>query len=510
MPAATHPSPRPSSSNGDPLAAITGAFPKGAPEVPAGLTRNAARRLAWQRGRLRWKLDENQKAIYDLLATSKFGRFYLNCGRRVGKSFLLCVLALEKCFSTPGAVVKYVAPTAKLIRQNIRPIIQAILEDCPNSLRPKWNNMDSEYRFPNGSVLTVNGCEDGSEENLRGSKADLVLIDECGFIKNLQYVMRSILGPMLLTTGGPMILASTPPVSPAHYSVEVFRTLDARGQAVTRTIYDNPRLTQAAIDRFLEDERGTLTLEQFKKSVPFRREYLAEFIVDSTRQVIPEWDDQKRRECVREVERPEFCDRYVGLDVGFRDGMASVYAYWDFLNARLVVEDELLLFKQTIRATAEEIRKKELLLWQKPDGSPLAPYLRVADNDLLTLAELGEHGLTFIPTAKDNKELAVNGLRQLVAAGKVVVHPRCQNLVKQLYTTVWNEARSSFERNQDGHGDLLDALIYLCRNVRRERNPYPANWGQAGATAQTVYFPRSTSRTPTQATVLHLFKRRVS
>ena len=105
------------------------------------------------------------------------------------------------------------------------------------------------------------------------------------------------------------------------------------------------------------------------------------------------------------------------------------------------------------------------------------PYLRIADNNLQTIADINRHGLTFIPTKKDDKELQVNNLREWIRGYKIFIHPRCRRLISQLGSTVWNKQRTSYERNSEGHGDLLDALVYLVRNVRRDRNPFPADHG---------------------------------
>ena len=98
-------------------------------------------------------------------------------------------------------------------------------------------------------------------------------------------------------------------------------------------------------------------------------------------------------------------------------------------------------------------------------------------SDPLTIADLATHGLYFSPTAKDDKENQVNRVREWVQSGKLFVNPRCQKLLFQLRNTVWNEKRDDFVRTKEGHGDLLDALIYLCRNVDRQHNPYPADAG---------------------------------
>lgn len=432
------------------------------------LTLKQAKRLAWQRGNLKWKLDPNQKEIHALIHSAPRKRYYLNCGRRVGKSYLLAIIGIEFAIKHQNAIIKVAAPTAKMVRQFVLPIYREILKDCPENLRPRFVALDGEWRFPNGSIISIAGCDtQENAESLRGPSCDIFMFDECGFINNLDYIRRNIVGPMLMTTGGRVIYASTPAASPAHDSVTIYHELKKLGCTVTRTIYQNPRLTESQINEFISEESGLLTVDQFKQTVTFRREYMGEFIADSTRAVIPEFDSEKEKEIasIRVPPPPDTADRYVSLDIGFRDGMGMLFGYFDFTKGMLFIQGEELMFRKTTRIVAEKMREWEKKLW---DGKK--PYLRVSDDDELFIHDMGlEHNITMIPTAKDDKHLQVDNLRRWVTAGKIRIDPSCRSLIHQLSTVIWNERYDSYERNKDGHGDLLDALVYLVRNVRRYR-----------------------------------------
>lgn len=438
------------------------------------LALNDIKTQAWKRGNLKWKLDPNQREMYDLIFNAPKKRFYLNCGRRVGKSYLLAIIAIEMCLKKPDAIVKVAAPTAKMVRQFVLPIYREILKDCPVDLRPRFISLDGEFRFKNGSVISIAGCDtQENAESLRGPSCDIFMFDESGFIGNLDYIRRNIVGPMLMTTGGRVIYASTPAASPAHDSVTIFHELKKLGCSVTRTIYQNPRLTTEQIDEFISEEAGILTVEQFKQSITFRREYMAEFIADQTRAVVPEFDTAKEAEIAsRPVPPPpENADLYVGLDIGFRDGMGLIFGYYDFQKGLLFIQDEDLMFRQTTRAVAETMREKEKKLWEHRKV-----YLRVSDDDPLFIHDMAqEHNMILVPTAKDDKHLQVDNLRRWVVAGKIRIDPKCRGLIHQLSTVIWNEKYDSFERTKDGHGDLLDALVYLVRNVRRYRRHVSLN-----------------------------------
>lgn len=100
---------------------------------------NAVKEEAWRRGYLRWKLRPHQQSVYDQIKNTKGGSFYFNKARRIGGSYLLCLLAIEVCIEKPGAQVKYAAPTSKAVRKIITPNIRKIIKDCPDEMKPKFS-----------------------------------------------------------------------------------------------------------------------------------------------------------------------------------------------------------------------------------------------------------------------------------------------------------------------------------------------------------------------------------
>lgn len=430
---------------------------------------------AWRRGYLRWKLDSNQKKAYDAIETAETGTFYVNKARRIGGSYLLCLRALEVCLRKPNAQVKYAAPTAKAVRKIIKPNVRKILHDCPDDIKPVWNSLDMEYRFKNGSTISIAGCENQNYENLRGTEAEEIYMDEVGFIDDLIYILDDVLSPQIQDTNGKIILCSTPPRSPGHESVKIAMDHKAAGRFWGCTVWDNPRRTKEQHIKYFKSkaEAKGMDVDEYFNTVTFKREYLGEFIADENYSVIPEWSKALEEHIVRDVPPHKYRDTYVGLDVGWKDGMAGVFAWWDYKNQKLIVEDEYLVFKKTTDVVKAGIRAKEIELW---DGKQ--PYLRVSDNNMQFIADLNRDGdMCFIPTQKDHKEVQINRIREWLRLRKIYINPRCKRLISQLASTTWNKTRTSYERTPDGHGDLLDALVYLVRNVRQSKNPYPRGEG---------------------------------
>jgi hypothetical protein len=178
------------------------------------------------------------------------------------------------------------------------------------------------------------------------------------------------------------------------------------------------------------------------------------------------------------------------MDVGFVDLTVALFAYYDFKEATIVIMDELVTngAEMTTESLARDIRHKEKIrFFDHTANIECEPYLRVMDNELKLINDLSRlHEITFIPTAKDNKEAAVNNMRIWVSQGRVKIHERCKHLLYHLEYGQWDKSRRKFKHLNDspdksvrgGHVDAADALIYLVRNILEHRNPFPEDFGQ--------------------------------
>src|ERR1041385_8010535 len=98
--------------------------------------------IAWRRGQLSWKLDTCQKQLYKQFYESPHQMQTWLLARRSGKTFCLCILALEQCIRHPNSIVKFVAPTKIQVNNNVRPLFKEILKDCPEDIRPEFKGKD--------------------------------------------------------------------------------------------------------------------------------------------------------------------------------------------------------------------------------------------------------------------------------------------------------------------------------------------------------------------------------
>lgn len=447
-------------------------------QVQAKIDKKRAIDALWRRGILKWKLDKNQLEMYEFARNDKHSIVVIGSSRQLGKSFFLTTLAIEECIRNPYTIVKFIAPKVKDIKRIIAPLIREITQDAPKDLIPHYSTQDHIFKFKNGSEIQLAGTDNGHAESIRGNKAHLCIIDEAGFCDDLDYIVNSILIPTTTTTNGKIIMASTPSRAPDHPFMEFMRDAEAEGRFIKKTIYDNPRLTEAQIDKIAAAIGG-------KDSVDFKREYLVEIIVSEDDAVVPEFTSELEKSIVVEWTRPPFCDCYVAMDIGGSDLTVVLFAYYDFKGARLIIEDELVFGRKMLTdELADAIATKEAQLWtHKATGELKTPQLRIADNNnIILLNDLAaKHGLNFVPTLKDNRDAALNNMRLMLKSMKIFISPKCKTLISHLKSAIWNKARSSFGRSVDkGHYDAVDALIYLCRNVNYSKNPYPSGYDLGG------------------------------
>jgi hypothetical protein len=433
----------------------------------------------YRRGNLVYKLDPFQKTLHDQVLNSKDKIVVVLSSRRLGKSWLAATEAVMQCLRKSGSIVKILAPTKLMIGSILQPLFTEILKDAPKDFIPSHNQNKFIYKFANGSVIELAASNGGHAEKLRGSFADLIIVDEAGFCDDLGNTVRSILIPTTMNTRGKILLMSTPPKMPDHDFLKFVEDAELAGTLIKKTIYDNTRIKKEEIEEILVSYPGGAANPEF------RREFLCEMHKDSSLAVIPEFTLELEKEVVQDWKRPPFYDAYEAMDLGFKDFTVILFAYYDFRASKIIIEDEIVKRGEEVKIPelAEAILAKETALWTNPISNEIKkPHLRVSDINYIVTQEIyrASNGkIAFTATKKDDKDAAINNLRVLLGSKKIIIHPRCQVLIRHLRNVKWPNSnnREKFGRSPDhGHYDAVSAAIYLCRNIEFNKNPYPPTY----------------------------------
>jgi len=201
-----------------------------------------------------------------------------------------------------------------------------------------------------------------------------------------------------------------------------------------------------------------------------------EFVVDVNRSVVPEATDAHMERITYEVVKPPFYLPTTGIDLGYTDGTGAVFGYYNFKLDKLVIEDELFLARTTSDKIIAETKRIEVLHW----GKDRPPPQRIVDGPALAIADMAAVH-KFSCRAPDKTDLAanINRLRMFINDERLIINPRCRNLISQLKFAIWkDDSRKTFARDSGGyHFDVLAALMYFCKHVDMSSNPFPAGYG---------------------------------
>src|SRR4051812_24047200 len=97
-----------------------------------------ARAELWRRGELSFLLDANQLGMYEQIKSCPVLQFVIEASRKIGKSFLLAVLAFEVALKNPNGRINYAAPSGKECAEICLPIMTALADQAPEDVRPVW------------------------------------------------------------------------------------------------------------------------------------------------------------------------------------------------------------------------------------------------------------------------------------------------------------------------------------------------------------------------------------
>ena len=416
----------------------------------------------WRDGDLTFALSSPQRDVARFIEQSTAKWVALNLTRRFGKSTLVVNMATSMGLRKKHALMRYAAPTAKMVHTIVVPLMRKLHETAPDDLKPRFYKQDGIWVWPTTKAeLHASGCDGDHADRLRGSDADLWIVDEARDVSNLRYVVQSILMPQTLTTNGRGIMTSTPPTSPSHEFVAMCIEAQAHGAYARRTIYDVKHIPPRVVNQFRDESGG-------EESTTWKREYLAQFIVDENMALVPEFQRNKEH-LVGKIEHAQYFDPWVSVDFGYSDMTFAVFGYWNFDEARLDIVKEAVFQHSSSSPIVEECKRIERELWV--DRQPR----RVADAPQLLLADLiREHKYSVAPAKKDDRDASLNALRNACKDRKLRIDEGCVRLIAHMEHGIWNTNRTQFARSGEfGHFDGVAALMYMWRHVDKQKNPNP-------------------------------------
>lgn len=265
-------------------------------------------------------LDEWQQEVLDYE-----GNIAIRAGRQVGKSTIISIKASKVALLNHNFSVMIISATERQAYLLFSKVLNYLWDNYRYAIKEgKDRPTKTEIKLKNGSFIR---CLPTGLDGLgiRGYTINLLIADEAAFIP---IEVWPAVTPMLSTTGGNIILISTPYGRTGYFydcfNDDTFRTWHVSSEEVAKSRQDPQRTNML---KFYENEKERMT------ELQYAQEYLGEF-VDELRQLFP--DSLIKEICILRKEdvlpynqNGEF---YLGVDIARMGGDASTFQVLEKVN----------------------------------------------------------------------------------------------------------------------------------------------------------------------------------
>lgn len=377
----------------------------------------------------------------------------INAGRRFGKSKLCINECVYRALEKKG---RYwiVSPTYK---QSKNIYWKSLINDVPTKLINKRNESEMYLELINGSLIELKGAD--NPDSLRGAGIQGVVMDEAAFIK--PDVWEEIIRPMLLDSQGWALFISTPNGFNWFYELAEQAKEKNNWSYYHATTYDNPYIDKEELD----EERSHTDPDTFAQ------EYLGEF-KKIKGLVYPSFD--REIHVVSGDRIPAEGTRYLGIDFGYTNPTAALYAVVDYDN-NWYIYDEVYQRELTTQQAVDTIKRRM--------GD--AHFTGVVGDSAAAqeIANYGQYGLNVQPAVKGADSIRT-GIRliqdRLAISGngqpKLFVSSNCKNLIYEFETYRYPEEKEDKNTPEEPikeNDHAMDALRYMFLQYSRPEAAKP-------------------------------------
>lgn len=188
---------------------------------------------------------------------------------------------------------------------------------------------------------------------------------------------------------------------------------------------------------------------------------------------------------IRDIPGPEEWQTVItGIDWGYSpSATCALFAY--VRDGILHIFDEHYKTEELASVTADMIQAKKDQ-WRIADNK----YAAVADHEEDRIEELNRRGIACGKANKSNVQGVRVQIKEMFYFDKVLIHPRCKFLIRDLDAAVWHEKKEGeLEDSQCtwGHYDAESALRYLVRELSEFERPAPMRYPVMDSASQAAF-----------------------
>ena len=408
--------------------------------------------------RLQKRLFKEQKDVFNDFLSKKIA---VMCSRRAGKTEDNSDIIVRTA-SIPNSPILYINLTFEnAIRQMFDRVI-AEAERVELTITKSSKSAGFIY-FANGSSVLFKGNKDRSEaDKMQGDKYRLVIIDEAQSQVNMNYLVDTIIRPMLADyQDSQLILTGTPPRRKGTYFEAAFN--NPEWTTYSWDMFKNPYIADPQL--MIQDicnEKG-LTID----SPLIQREFFGKIAYDTEAQVFKGYKVYSGAVVSNFV--PTHI--YEGVDFGYADynGIVTMAANVENRQAYIIYERKF--NKATVSDIINAVREgfengKRFLLERNPNADLNNCQIFTDTNEKSITYELSQtYGLPAYCAYKYDKALAIEQLAEECRTGRVM-NIEGGEIVNEFEQTLYkrDDLDNITSELDDGyHPDITMALLYASR-----------------------------------------------
>ena len=410
-----------------------------------------------------WKVLEDEHKFVVVVA-----------GARSGKTVLALEKLIIKASMKPRSTNWYVAPTygmAKFIAwEELKRMIEPFRE---HGLIAKINESELMIMFVDGTIIQLKGAD--KPDSLRGVGLDFLVLDEYATMR--KEVWNEVLRPRTVDKNGSVLFIGTPKgYNHFHDLYQMELNQSKYWKSYHFKTIDNPYIPKEEIEQARRDMDPRA----------FRQEFEASFETFGG-QVFTSFSREKH---VKEFKFRNDLEFSLGVDFGWASPTAALFNQVD-VDDNVFIFDEIRAVESTMREVGSEIRKKGYKRsWTYPQiKATIDPDVIYCDpagdsrNEAMgtsSVKELQKIGFRVIYKKSYPGSIVdgVNVIRKWLNNGKLIIHPRCVNLIQAVEMYRYPEPKGDIKSEiplKDGISDhWIDALRYFFMNRFPVKS---ATWG---------------------------------
>ena len=414
----------------------------------------------------RWDPHRGQHTVLYDLFVSLIKDFFVECGRKWGKTELLIYLLWRFALFNRNAGCYYIAPFQKQAKEIVW-ATRRIQTFMPQKYIKSINNTEMRITTVFGSFIKVDGSD--NHESYRGIEPHILGYDE---IKDHAPEFHVAMNPNRSVYDAPLVIIGTPPEAEGHYT----DIRDEFKKDPDKRYYNFPSWTNPHISKeWLAKERKSL-LRRGDADI-WKREYEAKFIIGGKNHIFQMLDKKHflaHDKLMKLIEKDKHkFNYYVTADPGTTTCFCVLFICINQYNRKIYVLDEIYETSQMETSTSKIIKRVRA---KREEYAPLKSWYNTYDEAAAWFwTEVSTLGIdeSWTPTDKavhkrdvQTKEpWGISLIKDILSYDKILISSLCKNLRSEMENYIKVKTRDGSYQVPKSRDHAIDCLRYTLASA---------------------------------------------